>query len=283
MQAFAQIFRTVPVPCLICGKAIGNTSRALVCPVQHRAARSVLRQLCGACSGSIPWIVAPVCRICGRSEACPDCPRREERPIRFSRCAVRYEENMREWLASYKYRGNERLAPLMAAMLACGYERMCSDLNSRNGSLFAHVITSVPLARERLAERSFNQAEQMARQLAEWYRVPYLTLLHRNRNTEKQSLKNRNRRLADMKGTFTADDQALSALADRANRLRMTVRILLVDDIYTTGSTINECAAALLGTWASKRAARASGSLGGVAVYGLAWARSSRRASESRK
>ena len=248
-------FRPTVPTCIVCGRDADTRRRPAPLPVRHPAVRAVLRKLCYVCSEAIPWIVSPVCRVCGRPEVCPDCPRREVRHLLFSRGAVRYDDRMKDWLALYKYRGSEALEPLMAAMMSYGYERIIGELPS------IHAVTSVPLARERLEERGFNQAERMARTLAEWYGVPYYALLQRNRHTEKQSLKNRRSRLVDMKGNFVAlDPRKLSALADRHGH---PVRIVLVDDIYTTGSTMNECAGAL------------EAALPGYAeVYGLMWARS---------
>lgn len=267
-------FRPAFPVCLICGRDAGSPQRGdrAPLPVRHPEARAVLMRLCRSCSAAIPWIAAPVCRICGRPEACPDCPRRLRRHVAFCRCAVRYDGKMRELLARYKYSGSERLTPLMSAMLACAYERIAREL----GASGPHAITSVPLARERLEERGFNQAEQMARTVAGWYGVPYVPLLKRNRHTQRQSLKDRSSRLRDLRGIFTlADSERLQALQSRQPQ---TLRILLADDIYTTGSTMNESASALrIEEFAEGRegAQTPHGPLSqGLLVYGLAWARS---------
>lgn len=254
--------------CLVCGRrSAGNA--AVAAPVRHPAARAALSQLCPACLGTLPWIGSPVCRICGRPEACPDCPRREGRKLVFSRCSVRYDNSMKELLALYKYRGSEKLEPLLAAMLSGGYERMCAELPARDGSRPPFdAVVSVPLSAERLEERGFNQAERMARMLADWHGLAYRPVVRRIRHTGKQSLKTRRSRLADMKGNFAADP-AVAALRDEA-AARFgggPLRLLLVDDIYTTGSTLNECAGAI-------REALSPAPRPRIEVYGLAWARS---------
>lgn len=163
---------------------------------------------------------------------------------------------MKEWLARYKYRGHEGIAPVMAAMLAFAYERLTDALAPVPGHApIFHAITSVPLSEDREQERGFNQAERMARYLAEWYGIPYRPTLRRVRHTEKQSLKSRRSRVTDMRGIFAraASDLAISSPQPR--------NLLLVDDVYTTGSTMNECARVL-----------AEGDPN-VRVYGLAWAR----------
>ncbi|MBW5448482.1 hypothetical protein GE107_20770 [Cohnella sp. CFH 77786] len=174
---------------------------------------------------------------------------------------------MKDLLALYKYRGSEKLEPLMAAIVASAYERINKELAPREIRPYFHLATSVPLARERLEERGFNQAERMACTLASWYGLTYRPMLQRNRHTEKQSLKNRRSRLADMKGNFTALPSVKMNLDHRSPK---PIRILLIDDIYTTGSTVNECAGALRAAFTESKETDANG----VEIYGLLWARS---------
>jgi competence protein ComFC len=255
-------------PCRWCGKDVGPVSPPAVWRVSHPEARSILQQLCRSCMSAIPWIAAPVCRTCGRPEACPDCPRRPGRHFAFCRSAVRYDDRMKGLLALYKYRGSERLEPLMAAMLAGAWERTRAELPPIPQSSIFHMVTSVPLATARLEDRGFNQAERMAQTLAGWYGFPYRPLLQRVRHTEKQSLKNRLSRLTDMKGNFSASEiDLLPHLLPADGR---PIRILLIDDVYTTGSTINECADALKSTYSAAPEFHS----GNLEIYGILWARS---------
>lgn len=255
--------------CLICGRQAGASTNFRVPPVRHPEARSVLEGLCSTCSASIPWIERHVCRICGRPEFCPDCPRRTERHLIFSRSAVRYDDRMRELLALYKYRGSEKLEPLMGAILSAAYERICRELGAHSARSPFHAVTAVPLARERLEERGFNQAERMASQVAARYGAPYRQLLQRVRHTEKQSLKTRKTRLTDMRGNFEAIVESIGDWKSEVDD-NQPARILLVDDVYTTGSTVNECASALQNAFYGL----ATGSRSRLEIYGLLWARS---------
>ncbi|WP_239615861.1 ComF family protein [Cohnella mopanensis] len=234
--------------CPVCGRNASQASSPIVVPVKHAEPRRILTSLCGTCRKSIPWITHAICRICGRAESCEDCIRRQNRYYALSRCAVRYDPQMRDWLALYKYRGNEGLEAVLSAMLAFAYERLCEVTPSG-----FDVITSVPLAPERLRARGYNQAERLAIRLAEWYGLEYRPMLLRLRHTEKQSLKTRRSRVVDMRGNFAAVPTDL-----------VSGTVLLVDDIYTTGSTLDECARVL--TQAFPEASRE--------VYGLLWARS---------
>jgi len=238
--------------CPICSRDARSASNAAIgpIPVRHPEPRRALAALCGLCRQGIPWIVHPVCRICGRAESCEDCVRRSTRWYAVSRCAVRYNDTMKDWLALYKYRGNEGVEIILAAMLAFAFERLG---DATPGASFP-TITSVPLAPERLRERGFNQAERLAVRLSGWYGIEYRPLLHRLRHTEKQSLKSRRSRVADMRGNFAA---ALPS--------SYSGNIVLLDDVYTTGSTIDECARVLK---------QAAGSPEESGIYGLLWARS---------
>ncbi|MFC5528970.1 ComF family protein [Cohnella yongneupensis] len=251
-------------------------------PIHNPAPRRHLQALCGACLASIPWITHPLCRICGRAEACEDCARRTIRHYAACRCAVRYDDAMKEWLARYKYRGHERLAPILAAILASALERLeelllseapakrvqCTNSTQRtirtslNSAPLFQAITSVPLSLERHRERGFNQAESLALHLSEWYGIPYRPMLRRVRHTEKQSLKSRRSRVTDMRGIFESEETH-GALVSPLPQLRCN--ILLVDDVYTTGSTVNECARILQQSHTDAR---------NVRIFGLTWARS---------
>ncbi|MCC3374083.1 ComF family protein [Cohnella sp. REN36] len=213
-----------------------RTAPAAALPIRHPGPRAVLSRLCGDCRSAVPWILAIGCPVCGRSARCQDCLRRRVRHVERSRCAVRYTEEMKEWLAQYKYSGAERLEPVLAAMLAAPLERLIVER-----AVPFDLIAAVPLSAERLDERGFNQAERMATRLSRWYRIPYRPLLQRVRHTEKMSFKSRRSRLTDLRGLF----EALPETRELRKPDDAPISLLLVDDVYTTGSTINECAFAL--------------------------------------
>jgi competence protein ComFC len=266
-------FSANAVVCLVCGRDNKPAGAEIPIPVRNPLPRRILSSLCSPCLSSIPWIVHPVCRICGRFERCDDCVRRKERHFAMSRCSVRYDSLMKDWLALYKYRGNEELESVMAAMLAFAFERLCGEfpeVSTRTKPISRFpVITSVPLAAERLADRGFNQAERVAIRLSQWYRASYQPMLVRLRHTEKQSLKSRRSRVVDMRGNFSLASNNLSDIPSEPINLLypdVPARIILVDDIYTTGSTLDECARVLREGGGDRR--------NPPVVYGLLWARS---------
>jgi competence protein ComFC len=254
LSSLSSWFSQTAKACPVCGRNATHASDPTIIPIRHPVPRKIISSLCAPCRISIPWITHPICRICGRAERCEDCVRRQQRHYSISRCAVRYDNQMRDWLALYKYRGNEKLESVLAAMLAFAYERLCEY--SSEPAIF-NSITSVPLAPERLLDRGFNQAERLSLQLSQWYGLTYEPMLLRLRHTEKQSLKSRRSRVTDMRGNFSAVSTELFS--------RSVSKIILVDDIYTTGSTLDECARVLR---------QASGPEAPPEIYGLLWARS---------
>lgn len=95
------------------------------------------------------------------------------------------------------------------------------------------AIVSVPLHRRRYAERGFNQADVVARILSEFIGRPIIAPLSRKKYTRQQMLLSKEQRLKNVSDVFVSD-------------LRLSYRsILLVDDVYTTGATMQACAAAI--------------------------------------
>jgi competence protein ComFC len=221
---------------------------------------SVRAGICSSCQALIPWVDEIQCPICGRPEACPDCIRRTAYFV-MNRAAVRYSPDMKRWLSHYKYRGDEKLGQLFADMLFEAYKRYVVTLAGDKHAF--DLITYVPVSRERLAERGFNQAEQMAYGLSRRCKLPVVPLLSRVRHTGKQSFKVRAERLADLRGAFAVDPKGIAAMGE-LNRKRRSERsswnILLIDDVYTTGSTLDECSKVLKGSLDAQ-------------VFGLTWGR----------
>lgn len=253
-------------------------------------------QLCGICRGcaeAIPWIRFPRCQKCGRHVGCPDCSRSgEPSPIVCNRSAVAYTSVMREWLGQYKYRGHEKYAPLLGLMLDRAYITLKEEREKERGDFLsslhsstdrflpnkhrihvcswqADLLVPVPVSGSRLMERGFNQAERLASVLSELRKIPQLPLLIRTHHTGKQSFKRRAERLADMKHAFAENPNVNEQFIDWLEGITLLdrpLRIIIVDDIYTTGSTIRACAEIVH---------QITGDYGYAAeIYSLTWARS---------
>ncbi|WP_458121111.1 double zinc ribbon domain-containing protein [Paenibacillus sp. Z6-24] len=253
---------------------------------RHTTMNGRISGLCTRCAAAIPWIYQSVCKVCGRAIDCPDCRRRAfaDRYFTFNRSAVQYDTEMRRWLAEYKYSGNEGYTEVIGGILKEGYYRMQQEMTSFYRQIWCpDLITWVPASPDRLVSRGFDQAGVMADELAKAIMVPCLPLLIRNRHTVKQSTQDRRGRMQNVQGVFsyhpqapewllhilqgeaTLSDTSPSSTIGTGNGENLC-RILLIDDIYTTGSTINSCAQALQQAVAGSRIT--------VEVCSLTWSRS---------
>jgi ComF family protein len=164
---------------------------------------------------------------------------------------------MKPWLARFKYRGDERLKVLFADMLERVYKE---QYHPRTGRLKLRVdlLSYVPVSKERFAERGFNQAQLLAEELGRRLGIPVEPLLDRSRHTGKQSYKNRAERLEAMKHAFEIRLDTCKRVLTKLDFRPIT--ILMIDDVYTTGSTLHQCATVVCNHLPAK-------------VYGLTWAR----------
>ena len=195
---------------------------------------------CAPCTGRIRWALPPVCVSCGGPFAaaadvehrCETCLR-HPRPFRQARACALYETGvddhpLKAALHRYKYGPEASLArPLAGILLA-----RCP--------LLVHAydrIVPVPLHRERLRWRGFNQALLIARPLSKQAGTPIdAHSLRRLRPTRPQ---------VELTGAERRDNVARAFAVTRPRAVRGR-RILLVDDVYTTGSTVADCSRALL-------------------------------------
>ncbi len=98
-------------------------------------------------------------------------------------------------------------------------------------------IVSVPLHKKRYVERGFNQSERIARILSDGTGIPYIDPLKRIVNTVKQATLDRHHREVNVANAFVVQKDYVEIISGK--------NIVLVDDVYTTGSTLRECASAL--------------------------------------
>ena len=203
--------------------------------------------LCPGCSHRLPWVPEGLCPRCeerppGEAGACGRCRRRSRR-LRACRAGAFYEGEAEELVRRFKYPepGLRGLDPGPAA--ACAeLVRRAAERAARDLGTVDRVIP-VPLHRRRLADRGMNPAAELARAAARHLGRPADPVaLERVRDTPSQTGLARTARIANVRGAFRA-------------RRRVPARILLVDDVVTTGATLEAAAAALRGAGARAIAA----------------------------
>jgi ComF family protein len=188
--------------------------------------------ICDSCWASVKLLIAPFCRVCGDPlpswrvisaalETCPRC-RRASTAVDAARSAGLYEGSLREIVHAFKFEGRRGLAvPLAAMMRAAGAPILAG----------ADAVVPVPLHPLRRLRRGFNQAEDLARRLD----LPVARLLWRVQATTQTGLTSAARR-RNLRDAFVVSPLA-PPLAGRV--------FVLVDDVRTTGATLEACARVL--------------------------------------
>ncbi|HKR18535.1 MAG TPA: ComF family protein [Stellaceae bacterium] len=208
----------LPPRCLKCGVEIGGNGA-----------------LCAECWRGIAFLHPPCCARCGLpfeidlgAEAiCGACAR--ETPLYArARAALRYDEASRTLVLAFKHGDKLQLAPALGRfMRRAGAELLAT----------CDVIAPVPLHWTRLFTRRYNQAAILAHALVRDGGPPVVAdLLERRRATPPQGRSGRTERRRNVRGAFSL----------KRSRAVTGRRVLLVDDVLTTGATVSECARTLL-------------------------------------
>jgi ComF family protein len=187
--------------------------------------------VCPACWRAIPAITPPWCVRCGDALAtwrpsnplCPRC-RRHESGFLLARSAGRYDGSLRLIIHAFKYDGRRTLASPLAALL----RQAGADLLAA-----ADAVVPVPLHPWRSLTRGFNQADDLARHLG----LPVWRVLRRRRGGPPQAGLPAARRHRNVRAAFALNPPYLT-LRPRHLRNRSVV---LIDDVMTTGATLEAC------------------------------------------
>lgn len=206
--------------------ALAQTLADLLSPPRCAACGARGAWLCPPCAGALPRPRPPLCARCGLPLAdawCPGCAR-PGWALHALRVAADFTPPLRAMVHRLKYRHGRHLAAPLGALLAEVYR----SLDAGGAPLVA-----VPLHAERERARGYNQAALLARALAAQVDRPCLSLLVRVRATPPQVGLSAVERWRNVAGAFAATTPLDGA------------RLVLVDDVATTGATLNAAAAAL--------------------------------------
>lgn len=200
------------------------------------------RSLCGGCGDDLPRLLEPFCESCGEMFQgkidgpfeCPNCSDLSF-SFEFARPAMVRDDRTLDLIHRLKYGREIQLARELGTLAAESFSdpRLLPALEGK------WPLVPVPLHRKRLRRRHFNQAEEIARVLSDHTGLPLLGALRRTRSTDTQTLLSRKQRMENLRGAFGITRRGLTWIGNKADGA------VLIDDVLTTGSTVNECAKTL--------------------------------------
>ena len=222
MNAFLQkiIDLLLPPRCLLCGKIMVDRNG-----------------LCPECFNTINFISAPYCAKCGQplppenakpGMLCPHCLADNRSPFRMNRAVVKYDDSSKPLILNFKFRDHTENAPFLAQWLALGGK----DIFKAG----VDVMIPIPLHYTRLLKRRYNQSALLAKELSKLTGIPVdFKSVIRHRKTRPQVEFSGHERVKNVKNAFMVKNP--QEIKGR--------KILLIDDVMTTGSTLKECALTL--------------------------------------
>ena len=212
----------LPASCLGCGDPLFSAAPLGLCAPCRGKLAPVGRAACGVCSGPLDAFEPPPGYRCG---AC------RERPPAFDRLLAlwTYRPPLDAVIQGLKFRRLDYLGRHLALALADGLGEDLDGFDNIDG------VVPVPLHWRRRLARGYNQAERIASPLAARLGLPLVPALRRTRRTPPQTSLGKAERLANLRQAFRVP---------RPGRIR-GLRLLLVDDVATTGATLDMAAAAL--------------------------------------
>lgn len=180
--------------------------------------------LCDSCLEKIKFINSTYCKICGTKisgagELCLRCKDNSLKEITLARSLCEYDGIMKDVVHNFKYHNCQYLAKYLSKMLFDYYVHS-NDFKDED------MILPVPISKEKLKKRGYNQSNLLARNFEITNKVNY-DILTKIKETESQTTKNREERLKNLQGCFVVLDRSLIK----------GKKILLIDDVFTTGAT----------------------------------------------
>ena len=212
----------LPADCAACGMPLTTDPVPLFCKACWETIAPLRLARCSQCDRPLP---SPVALTYSPTHRCHHCT---VRPPAYAKARTLYPylPPLQDAICLFKYRGKVSLAKPLGQLMIKGLP----------ASLDADLVIPVPLHPTRLREREFNQSLLLADQVAQYVGRPLsFTNLVRTAPSEPQSTLSRKERLKNLRRAFAVRQP--QSIAQK--------RILLIDDVFTTGTTVNECAKVL--------------------------------------
>lgn len=204
------------------------------CPVCDQIVLPKGALICPACFPKLSYVKGPVCKKCGKQvfsdtvEYCFDCTRRHH-SFEYGLALINYDDYARHSMAAIKYKNKRQYLDFYA-------EAICQRYASQIQRMNAQALIPVPIHPSRKRQRGFNQAELLANNIGARLGIPvYPSALLRDKKTLPQKQLNPSERLKNLQQAFRPGVIPPGITS-----------VILVDDIYTTGSTVEACTRVLL-------------------------------------
>ena len=245
-----------PPKCLVCSRLFktSDQSRGMLPPPEPAAEtaelfsesyRLLTSLCCSGCVGAIEAISSPKCSCCGipfksrrdRDHLCGDCITRPKK-FRMARAALAFDQQATAVIHRFKYAAKTQLAGPLGGLMLSAFMRQWEGEN-------VDLILPVPLHPQKMRSRGFNQSYLLVHSWKTIARTMHIALsdipihtdvLIRDIATVPQTGLDRRQRLKNVEGIFSL----------RSPHKVYAKKLLVVDDVYTTGATVNECARVLL-------------------------------------
>lgn len=235
-QALVGLVFPAPSTCRVCGRPISPSAGVRGVRERRGFGRLAADVACPRCLGRVPRVIGPICERCGKPlrgastdrRLCRDCV---ATPKLFAkaRAVALYDGAAKQHVHMLKYQGRAVLAEVMGRLMA---EVALCD----NDYCDCELVVPVPMHRKKEELRGYNQAYLLAREVGSFLNIRVASALVRTTLTDPQSTLGKQGRSRNLRGVFE-----VPCPADVSGR-----RVLLVDDVFTTGSTASECTRALL-------------------------------------
>jgi ComF family protein len=211
----------LPQACLSCRSVLAFGEEGPFCPPCEGSLKRISKASCTVCGDPFPHEEI-ASHVCGRCLCDPP-------PFRWARSVFALDEVVSRVIHGFKYGGNEAAVPWFTSEIV-------RSLREREEEEEIDVVTAVPLHPFRLLRRGYNQSLLIARETARRLEVPLDSKSLKRRHFEKPQVeRSREERLKRIRGAFVV--KAPAAFEGK--------RVLLIDDVYTTGATLRECAKVL--------------------------------------